>query len=152
MAMVPGLSLISIIAQTGSINTLTLSLIGLGAAGPGLAFVGASLAVIAASLGVMALAGLGAMPIIGALIGLATVAPMLAGLGNLFGGNEGGAGGGETKTAEAGGGADKQDKMDILIEEIRGLKAEMAKGGVVNMDGRKVGDVLRLAMNTSGVR
>ena len=55
--------------------------------------------------------------------------------------------------AEGGGGEGaKEEKMDILIEEIRSLRAEMSKGGVVNLDGRKVGETLRLAMNTSGVR
>jgi hypothetical protein len=42
--------------------------------------------------------------------------------------------------------------MDELIGEIRELKSIMSQGGVVNMDGKKVGDVLRLAISTSGVR
>lgn len=152
MAMVPGLTLINMLTQTGGVTALTTALVGLGAAGPGLALVGASLAVVAASLGGMAIAGLAAMPIIGALAGLATVAPMLAGLGNLFGGGEKQEGSTQTVTQTNTGGGDKEDKMSILIEEIRGLRSEMSKGGTINMDGKKVGDVLRLAMNTSGVR
>lgn len=151
MAMVPGLTLINMLTQTGGIMTLTTALVGLGAAGPGLALVGASLAVVAASLGGMAIAGLAAMPIIGALAGLAAVAPMLAGLGNLFGGGEKQEGNTQTITQTAAGGGDKEDKMNILIEEIRGLRIEMSKGGVVNMDGRKVGEAIRLRLNTGGI-
>lgn len=94
---------------------------------------------IGAGLTFMAIAGFAAMPIIGMLIGLATVAPALSGLANAL------MGGGEEKGGE-------EDKMQILIDEIRGLRQEMSKGGVVNMDGKKVGETLRLAMNTSGIR
>jgi len=96
---------------------------------------------LAAGLSMVAAAGALAMPILSELILLAAVAPALvalgAAVGNMFGG---------------GGGEEKEDKMDILISEIRSLKTEMSKGGVVNLDGKKVGDTLRLAMNTSGVR
>ena len=98
-----------------------------------------SLLGIAGGLYAMSAAGLGAMPVLGMLIGLAVVAPALTSLAKAFGGM----GGGESE---------KEDKMDTLIAEIRSLKAEIAKGGVVNMDGRKVGEVVRLAMNTTGVR
>ncbi len=151
LTMVPGLMAVGAIAQTGSITALSQSLLGLGSAAGGLALVSASLFGIAGGLGAIALAGFAAMPIIGALAGLATVAPMLAGLGSLFGGG----GGGEqqpaaqTKTTAA---PAEDGKMDILISEIRSLKEIMSKGGVINMDGKKVGDVVRLAMNTSGVR
>ena len=99
--------------------------------GPALVGIGLGLSVISAG-------GLGALPIIGALVALGVVAPALTGLANaIFGG-----GGGETE---------KEDKMDLLIEEVRSLKTEMASI-TVNLDGKKVGDALRGSMNTSRVR
>jgi hypothetical protein len=137
------------IASLG-ISTIATSLMGLSATSQGLGLVGISLLSIAAGLGAMAFVSTAAMPLIGALVGLAAVAPMLGGLGNLFGG------GGEEKQAttqtNTTAAPAKDDKMDILISEIRSLKSIMSKGGVINMDGKKVGDVVRLAMNTSGVR
>ena len=88
----------------------------------------------------MAAGGFMALPIIGALIALATVAPALIGLGAALGGIFGG------------GGGEKEDKMDTLIAEIRSLKAIAAGGGTVNMDGKKVGEIVRLGINSSGVR
>lgn len=115
------------------------SLISISQAAPGLLLVAMAVGGIAAGLGLMAVAGLAALPAITALIGLAAVAPALVALGGAIGGL-------------FGGGGDKEDKMDELIGEIRELKAIMSQGGVVNMDGKKVGDVLRLAISTSGVR
>ena len=46
----------------------------------------------------------------------------------------------------------KEDKMDILINEIRALKAVAERGGTVNMDGKKVGEVMRLGLNSSGIK
>ena len=142
--MIPGLMALSAVAQTDIISQLGASLTSIAAAGGGLLAVGGALFAIAGGLGAIAGAGLFALPVIGALTALASVAPALTSLAEAFGGGGGG--------AEAGGAGAKEDKMDILIEEIRALKAEMSKGGVVNMDGRKVGETLRLAMNTSGVR
>jgi len=155
MSMVPGLFLVNQIAQADTLTALSQTLTALSTANTGLASVSASLFGIAGGLGAVALAGLAALPIIGALVGLAAVAPMLAGLGGMFGGG-GGEGGGtaepQAQTKTIIGGKEKEDSMTILIEEIRGLRADMAKGGTINMDGKKVGDVVRLAMNTSGVR
>lgn len=93
---------------------------------------GPALMMIGAGLSIMSIAGLGALPVIAALAGLAVVAPALTGLGNalgdMFGGGEG----------------EKEDKMDELIAEVRALRVEVSKGGTVNMDGKKVGDALRL--------
>jgi hypothetical protein len=94
---------------------------------------------IAGGLGVMAYTGLAALPVIGALIALAAVAPALSGLGASLGGM-------------FGGGGEKEDKMDELITEIRSLKEIASKGGVINMDGKKVGEVLRLSVNSAGIR
>jgi len=84
----------------------------------------------------MGAAGTVAIPTILALIALATVAPALVGLGAALGGMFGG------------GGGEKEDKMDTLIAEIRALKAIASAGGVVNMDGKKVGEVIRRAIPT----
>ncbi|CAB4143719.1 hypothetical protein UFOVP450_207 [uncultured Caudovirales phage] len=97
---------------------------------------------LAAGLSMVAIAGAMAMPVLAELILLAAVAPALVALGGALGSMFGG-GEGEGK---------EEDKMQILIDEIRGLRTEMSKGGVVNMDGKKVGETLRLAMNTSGIR
>lgn len=101
-----------------------------------LAFMG-----IGAGLYLMAAAGMAAMPILLALTAFAVAAPALTALGGALGGLFGGEGGGE-----------KEDKMNELLTEIRGLRSDMNKGGVINMDGKKVGDVIRLGMNSSGVR
>jgi len=142
MAMVPGLSLVQSIADSDALMNLSTNLIGLGAAGPALMMVGSALMLMGAGLAVMALAGFAALPIIGALIALAAVAPSLVSLGEMFG-----MGGGEEKKDEG-----KEDgTMRELIDAVKELKAELSKGGTVNMDGKKVGETLRLAMNTSGV-
>jgi hypothetical protein len=94
---------------------------------------------IAYGLGVMAIAGFAALPIIGALIGLAAVAPALTGLGNALGGM-------------FGGGGEESDQMDKLIGKIDQLIAVASSGGEVKMDGKKVGEVIRLGLNSAGVR
>ena len=94
---------------------------------------------IGTGLGLMAMAGLAALPIIGALVGLAAVAPMLASLGGVFGGG-----------GEEGGGED--DKMQLIADKLDQLIAVASKGGEIKMDGRKVGEVIRLGLNTSNVR
>lgn len=98
---------------------------------------------IAVGLGAMALAGVAAMPVIGSLIALATVAPALVGLGAAIGGL-------------VGGGAAEEDKMDTLIGKVDQLITVVAQGGTVNMDGKKVGEIvcsyLPLSLNTSGIR
>lgn len=139
-SMVPGMVILAAVAATGALKLAGDAFTAMATSGPGMLQVGAALLAIGGGLTMMAIAGLGAMPVIGALIALAAVAPALSSLGDMFGGGEEEAGGGE------------EDKMQILIEEIRGLRTEMSKGGEVKMDGKKVGEVLRLAMNTSGVR
>ena len=94
---------------------------------------------LAAGLTMVAIAGALAMPILTELILLASVAPALVALGAAVGGIVG----------AAMGGGEEEDQMGELVKEIKGLRADMAKGGVINMDGKKVGDALRLAMNTT---
>lgn len=121
------------------IGPATESLVGISQAAPGLLLVATAVGGIAAGLGLMAVAGFAALPAITALIGLAAVAPALVALGGALGGL-------------FGGGGEKEDKMDELISEVRALKAVMAQGGVINMDGKKVGDVLRLSISKSGIK
>jgi hypothetical protein len=98
----------------------------------GPAFVG-----IAAGLTAMAVVGATTLPIllplIGALTMLGLVAPQLTGLADVMGG--GGADEGSLRAVE--------EKLDTLISVIQ-------KGGVVNMDGQKVGEVVALALNVTG--
>ena len=102
-----------------------------------LAFMG-----IAAGLGLMAYAGMAALPVLAALTAFALVAPALTSLGSAIGGMFGGG-----KKEEG-----KEDTSKLLLEEIRGLRADLNRGGVINMDGQKVGEVVRLAINSAGVR
>ena len=140
-AVAGGLTLIAEAVKT--ISTLGApvkeTLVQIAESAPGLVTVAGAIGGIALGLGLMAVAGLSALPAITALIGLAAVAPALVALGGAIGGLFGGGGG-------------KEDKMDELIGEIRELKAIMAQGGVINMDGKRVGDVLRLGMTSSGVK
>jgi hypothetical protein len=104
---------------------------------------GPALLGIAAGLGAMALTGLAALPVIGALTGLALVAPALTALADSLGG--------------IGGGGEKEgdEKMDTLITKIDELISISKQGGVVMLDGNKVGQALgysiRRNINTSGV-
>ena len=95
---------------------------------------------IGAGLVSMAAAGLMALPIIGALTALAVVAPALSGLGASLGGMFGG------------GGGEKEDKMDTLITKIDTLITVASQGGTINMDGKKVGEVVRLGLNSSRIK
>lgn len=90
---------------------------------------------IAAGLTAMTIAGYAALPILGALTMLGVVAPALSGLGETIGGLFGGG---------------EDDKMGELLTEIRGLRSDINRGGVINMDGQKVGEVVALALNTTG--
>ena len=42
--------------------------------------------------------------------------------------------------------------MAQVIEKLDQLIAVASRGGVINMDGKKVGEVVRLSINSSGVR
>jgi hypothetical protein len=78
------------------------------------------------------------MPAIGMLIALAAVAPALTGLMSAMSGGGGDSGG--------------DDKMDTLIGKIDQLIGVASQGGTVNLDGRKVGDIVRLSINSSKIR
>jgi hypothetical protein len=131
------LALIQPIMEMGGLLALAEGLTSISQLADSLFQVGAAILGIGAGLGLMAYAGLAALPIIGALVGLAAVAPMLSSLGSLFGGGEG-------NTSE-------DDQMNTLIDEVRQLRAAFQSPGVINMDGQKVGDVLGLAVSNSGI-
>ena len=105
-----------------------------------LLLLGPAMVMIGAGLGIIALSGFSALPIIGALIGLAAVAPALVGLGTALGGMFGG------------GGGEESDQMDTLIGKVDQLIAVASSGGEIKMDGKKVGEVIRLGLNSAGVR
>jgi hypothetical protein len=92
----------------------------------------------AAGLSALAIVGAATLPIllplVGALTMLGVVAPALSGLGESIGGLAGG-GEGSLKAVE--------EKLDTLIGVIQ-------KGGIINMDGQKVGEVVALALNVTG--
>ena len=136
MAMVPGLYLINEIAQNNAVGDLSTNLMSLSASASGLGAVGASLFGVAGGLGAMALAGFAAIPVIGALIALAAVAPALGKLADVFGG----------------GGSSEDDKLGEIANKLDQLISVASQGGVINMDGKKVGDVLRLSVTSSGVK
>jgi len=94
-------------------------------------------------LAAFAVAGVFTLPTIMGLIALSLVAPILIALGNSINFD---LGGGSSVDSSA-----EDSKMDTLIEEIRSLKAAFQTPGVINMDGQKVGDVIGLAVSTSGV-
>jgi len=108
-----------------SVEKMANSSKGLTEAGVALVGMGTGLASIATN-------GIRALPVIGALMGLATVAPALAKLSDLLGGGGGGSG-----------------EDDALLAEIRGLREDLKRPVPINIDGRKLSDFLRLATNTT---
>jgi len=132
------LALMQPIMEMGGLTAIADGLVSIAASAGGLTEVGLAVMGIGAGLGMMALAGLMALPIIGALIGLAAVAPALGALGSMFGG-----GGGDEK---------EDDKMQVIADKLDQLIAVASKSGDINMDGRKVGEIVRLGLNTSNVR
>ena len=110
---------------------------------PAMFMMGTALFGMAAGLTAFAFAGILTLPTIMGLMALSLVAPILIALGDSINFDLGGGSSVEEKPED--------DKMDQLINEVRSLKAVMSQGGVINMDGTKVGDVLRLSMTNSGV-
>jgi hypothetical protein len=96
-----------------------------------LAFIG-----IGAGLYMIAAAGFAALPILGALTALAVVAPALSGLGDILGG----------------GGAEEESKMDVVVQKLDQLISVVSTPAAVTLDGRKVGDAIRLNINGTAIR
>ena len=103
----------------------------------------AAFSAMGAGLIAFATAGLFTLPTIAGLIALSLVAPILIALG-------------ESINFDLGGGSsvesEQSDKMDMIVERLDRLIAVASTGGEVKMDGKKVGEVVRLAMNRSNVR
>lgn len=110
---------------------------------PAMLMMGTALFGMAAGLTAFALAGVFTLPTIMGLIALSLVAPILIALGNSINFDLGGGSSVSSSTEDS--------KMDTLIEEIRSLKKAFQTPGVINMDGQKVGDVIGLAVSTSGI-
>ena len=98
-----------------------------------LLLLGPALVGISVGLASMAIAGIGALPIIGALAGLALVSSPLMKLASVFGG---------------GGGGDNEDSM--IVDKLDQLIAIVEKGGDVLLDGAKVGRNLAIASSKIG--
>lgn len=115
----------------------------LGMNAPALVMVGVGLMSIAAGLGAIAIAGMLAMPGIGLLIALATVAPALTGLAETFGfggGSDDSAGGGD-------GGGDSE-----LLEEIKGLRSDIQAQPIQIVMGNKVISEFSKVQNAKNTR
>ena len=98
----------------------------------GMLLLGPALFGIAGGLMAVALAGLGALPIITALGGLGLVASPLMALAGVFSGDSGG------------------DDSSQIVEKLDQLIAVVEKGGDVIMDGNKVGKSLVIASSGIG--
>ena len=113
---------------SGSIDGLSGSVSQLNAVGTGLMGVSGALAA-------MAFSGLLAMPIIGALIGLAAVAPALEGLGSFFG---------------IGGDDEGGDSDSELLNEIKGLRSDLQTQPIMlTIDGKAVQSISRVQSRQS---
>ena len=92
--------------------------------------------------GLVAVAGAGllAIPIFGAIAGLAALAPTLMGLGEFFG-----MGGGDSESSDSSGGGNAE-----LLEEIKGLRSDIkAQPIVLNIDGKAVQKITRVQSRQS---
>jgi len=92
--------------------------------------------------GLVAVAGAGllAIPIFGAMAGLAALAPTLMGLGEFFG-----MGGGDSESSDSSSGGNAE-----LLEEIKGLRSDIkAQPIVLNIDGKAVQKITRVQSRQS---
>ena len=90
---------------------------------------------VSGALAAMAFSGLLAMPIIGALIGLAAVAPALEGLGSFFG---------------IGGDDEGGDSDSELLNEIKGLRSDLQTQPIMlTIDGKAVQSISRVQSRQS---
>jgi len=103
-----------------------------------LLLLGPALIGISVGLAAMALTGLAALPIIGALVGLASVAPALRGISGIFGSNED-----ESTTNKE----DKKDNISVMeiVKRLDKLIKLVESGHDINIDGKKLGMYVALA-------
>ena len=119
----------------GNVGIISGSIDGLSGSVSQLNAVGTGLMGISGALATMALSGLLAMPIIGALIGLAAVAPALEGLGSFFG---------------IGGDDEGGDSDSDLLNEIKGLRSDIqAQPIMLTIDGKAVQKISRVQSRQS---
>jgi hypothetical protein len=132
LALIPTTMAFSMLAEA-NFEGLVSSLTGLASIAPSLFLVAGGLGAISIGLASMAITGLLALPVIGALTALGAVSE---GLGSIFGGeSEGGDNEGSMKAIE--------EKLDTLISVV-------SAGGDVYIDGSKVGKTLQLASSRMG--
>ena len=130
----------TIITSVSDLLVNVLPLLNLEAAFGILAIAGA-FGILATSLAAVGVAGLAALPVLGAIGVASAVGGAIGGtISGLFGGGEGGTTGGE-------GG-----EMSALLDEIKGLRADLNSGKVaVYLDGKKVTSTVARVANTSSV-
>ena len=114
-------------------ETLVASLAQFASLAPGLGLVAASLFAISGGLGAMAIAGIAALPVMGALTGLAMVS---TGISSILGGGDEEESKGPSTSSDITLLAEKLDQMNLT------LNALLVKEGTVTLDGSKVGTAL----------
>jgi len=135
---------LAVVAAAGMLATPHVEvLIALASMAPMFWELAAAFSAMGAGLIAFATAGLFTLPTIAGLIALSLVAPILIALG-------------ESISYDLGGGSsverEQSEKIDKVVERLDALIAVASSGGEVKLDGKKVGEVLRLGMNTSNVR
>jgi hypothetical protein len=127
LALIPAAMAFNMLGES-NIESLSQNLMGLASSAPGLLAVAASLGAISAGLASMAITGLLALPVIGALSALGTVS---GALGSIFGGEE-----------ETGGGSNDMAQIAAKLDELIFV---VKQGGNVYLDGQKVGTTMSMS-------
>ena len=125
LALIPAAMAFNMLGES-NVEGLTQNLVSLASSAPGLFAVAASLGAISAGLASMAITGLLALPVLGALTALGTVS---GALGSIMGGGE------------EGGNNSDMAKVNANLERLIAL---VEKGGHVYLDGQKVGTTMSL--------
>ena len=125
LALIPAAMAFNMLGES-NVEGLTQNLVSLASSAPGLFAVAASLGAISAGLASMAITGLLALPVLGALTALGTVS---GALGSIMGGGE------------EGGSNSDMAKVNANLERLIAL---VEKGGHVYLDGQKVGTTMSL--------
>ena len=139
---------LGLVAAAGTVALpVIVGLTALAAMAPMFTELAGAISAMAIGLVAFASAGIFTLPTIAGLIALSLVAPVLIALGKSIQFDLGG--GSKVEGGDTGG---DDGKMDVLIGKIDQLIAVASRGGTVNMDGKKVGEIVRLSINSSGVR
>jgi len=116
------------------------ALVALSAAGQGMFLMGAGFAAFAGGLLLMVPALYALMPLMPTLLLLGTLVGAMGGLGSIMGSG----GGEESSSTESAGSKDSGGNTEI-IAKLDQLIAVIQQPGVINMDGKKVGEVMHMA-------